>query len=130
MRGRRIIQGGFVSLITLEQLIAGDHPIRVIKQMCDEVLAGVLQQPARQAAACVKKARTIKLFIYRSDSFRVRANLRYESSQASVVDRWTAPAPFPRRAVADARLPGGADHAPWTSLDGHGGRGSRPALCH
>ena len=33
----------FVSLINIETLIAKDHPIRSIKRMCDEVLAGMSQ---------------------------------------------------------------------------------------
>ncbi|MFT3869169.1 MAG: IS5 family transposase [Nibricoccus sp.] len=41
MRGKRKTQGDFVSLIDVEQLIAGDHPIRAIKGMCDEVLAAM-----------------------------------------------------------------------------------------
>lgn len=41
MRGLRQTQGNFVSLIDVEQLIAVDHPIRAIKRMCDEVLAGM-----------------------------------------------------------------------------------------
>lgn len=41
MRGKRDEQPGFVSLINVEQLIAGDHPIRAIKAMCDRVLEGL-----------------------------------------------------------------------------------------
>jgi len=41
MRGQRKNQGTFVSLIDVEQLIAKDHPIRVVKRMCDEVLKGM-----------------------------------------------------------------------------------------
>ena len=43
MRGKRDEQPGFVSLINVEQLIAGDHPIRAIKAMCDRVLAGLAE---------------------------------------------------------------------------------------
>lgn len=38
MRGPLPSQPSFVSLINVETLIAADHPIRVIKRMCDEVL--------------------------------------------------------------------------------------------
>jgi transposase len=38
MRGQVACQPCFVSLINVETLIAADHPIRVIKRMCDEVL--------------------------------------------------------------------------------------------
>ena len=38
MRGQRPSQPSFVSLINVETLIAADHPIRVIKRMCDDVL--------------------------------------------------------------------------------------------
>ena len=41
MRGHRQSQGTFVSLINVEQMIAAEHPIRKIKAMCDEVLAGM-----------------------------------------------------------------------------------------
>jgi len=41
MRGKRTSQGGFVSLINVEALIAADHPVRTIKRMCDEVLAAM-----------------------------------------------------------------------------------------
>lgn len=41
MRGHRQSRGTFVSLINVEQLIAAEHPIRQIKVMCDEVLAGM-----------------------------------------------------------------------------------------
>src|SRR5690606_38863508 len=43
MRGRRQSQGSFVSLIDVEQVIPADHPIRPIKRMCDQVLAGMSQ---------------------------------------------------------------------------------------
>jgi transposase len=38
MRGQRPKQPSFVSLINVETLIPGDHPVRVIKRMCDEIL--------------------------------------------------------------------------------------------
>lgn len=38
MRGQLPFQPNFVSLINGETMIAGDHPIRPIKRMCDEVL--------------------------------------------------------------------------------------------
>lgn len=38
MRGEVPAQPNFVSLINVETTIAADHPIRVIKRMCDEVL--------------------------------------------------------------------------------------------
>ena len=41
MRGERPKQPSFVSLINVETLIALDHPVRVIKRMCDEILAGM-----------------------------------------------------------------------------------------
>ena len=41
MRGHRQSQGNFVSLINVELMIAAEHPIRKIKAMCDEVLAGM-----------------------------------------------------------------------------------------
>ena len=39
MRGAIPSQPCFVSLISVETLIAADHPIRTIKKLCDEVLA-------------------------------------------------------------------------------------------
>jgi transposase len=39
MRGQLPSQTGFVSLIDVESLIPASHPIRVIRRMCDEVLA-------------------------------------------------------------------------------------------
>jgi transposase len=41
MRGQRKSQGSFVSLIDVEAMIAADHPIRRIKQLCDQVLAAM-----------------------------------------------------------------------------------------
>jgi transposase len=41
MRGKPTAQGSFVSLIDVEALIARDHPIRRIKALVDEVLAGM-----------------------------------------------------------------------------------------
>ena len=41
MRGYRPSQMNFVSLINVETLIPADHPIRVIKRMCDAVLGGM-----------------------------------------------------------------------------------------
>ena len=38
MRGQKPQQPGFISLINVEQLIAGEHPIRRIKRLVDEVL--------------------------------------------------------------------------------------------
>ena len=41
MRGHRPVQPSFVSLINVEALIPASHPVRVIKRMCDEILAGM-----------------------------------------------------------------------------------------
>lgn len=41
MRGQRDKQGDFVCLINIEEFIAADHPIRVIKRLLDEVLEGM-----------------------------------------------------------------------------------------
>ena len=41
MRGHVPLQPNFVSLINVETLIPEKHPIRVIKQLCDEVLKGM-----------------------------------------------------------------------------------------
>ena len=39
MRGQLPNQPSFISLINVETMIPETHPIRVIKRMCDEVLA-------------------------------------------------------------------------------------------
>jgi len=44
MRGQRPHQPSFISLINVETMIPEQHPIRVIKKMCDEVLAGLTTQ--------------------------------------------------------------------------------------
>jgi len=44
MRGQLPQQPCFISLINVETLIPEQHPIRVIKKMCDEVLANLSQQ--------------------------------------------------------------------------------------
>jgi transposase len=41
MRGELPSQPSFVSLINVETLIPSEHPIRVIKRLCDEVLRGM-----------------------------------------------------------------------------------------
>ncbi len=41
MRGELPSQPSFVSLINVETLIPNEHPIRVIKRLCDEVLRGM-----------------------------------------------------------------------------------------
>jgi hypothetical protein len=41
MRGQRPQQPLFVSLLNVETLIAAEHPVRAIKRMCDEILAGM-----------------------------------------------------------------------------------------
>ncbi len=51
MRGQLPSQPSFISLIDVEKMIAQMHSIRVIKRMCDEVLAGVSQQFDRIYAA-------------------------------------------------------------------------------
>jgi transposase len=43
MRGELTSQPNFVSLINVETLIPAEHPIRVIKKLCDEVLRGMSQ---------------------------------------------------------------------------------------
>lgn len=44
MRGQLPHQPCFISLINVETMIPEQHPIRVIKRMCDEVLAGFSRQ--------------------------------------------------------------------------------------
>jgi transposase len=44
MRGQLPLQPCFISLINVETMIPETHPIRVIKKMCDEVLAGLSRQ--------------------------------------------------------------------------------------
>lgn len=41
MRGIRKLQGDLISLVNVEALIAPNHPIRVIKRLCDQVLQGM-----------------------------------------------------------------------------------------
>jgi hypothetical protein len=41
MRGQLPHQPSFVSLINVETMIPEQHPIRVIKRMCDEVLTSL-----------------------------------------------------------------------------------------
>jgi hypothetical protein len=44
MRGELPNQPSFISLINVETMIPETHPIRVIKRMCDEVLASLGKQ--------------------------------------------------------------------------------------
>jgi len=44
MRGQLPHQPSFISLINVETMIPEQHPIRVIKKMCDEVLVGLTTQ--------------------------------------------------------------------------------------